>query len=568
MKELKTLVAYTAVFLLLLFAANLVSREFVYGTIVVCLACWCIGYAAVFLYIKHSGSKQVCSGGDDAKALEALSKQASEWKRKEKSMLEHALDVICSIDINQKFLSVNQASLKVWGYTPDELIGNEVASFLVDEDRKGTLSNLIGAEKSADTINFENRLRTKDGKTLDLMWSAHWSVADQALFCVVRDISERKSYELALKESEARIREIFSRMPVGLLIVNRSGFIEQANATAGLLCAISQEELLGKSFREFLPDLDVDFKADGFAKELQDRDAWLYPQISLKQQSGAQVVVQVSVSKTKIRSAQKFLFVLVDMSEREELEKAKRQFMAMVSHELRSPLTSLGLSLSLLTRPHIAELSDAGKLIVEKNSAEVERLIRLVNDLLDIEKMQAGKFQLHMQNTKLNEVVQRSFQAIQHLADTRRIKLNYRESDIICSCDGARVIQVLINLLSNAIKVSASESEVGVEASLKAGSEDAGTVVICVRDRGPGIAEKDRALIFESFEQGQGSAQSAPLPGSSSGTGLGLPISKAIVEQHGGRMWLECPSSGGSEFYFSLKAVLKEESTGAEDSRS
>src|SRR6185503_5050411 len=127
----------------------------------------------------------------------------------------------------------------------------------------------------------------------------------------------------------------------------------------------------------------------------------------LKQQSSAQVVVQVSVSKTKIRSAQKFLFVLVDMSEREELEKAKRQFMAMVSHELRSPLTSLGLSLSLLTRPNIAELSDSGKLIVEKNSAEVERLIRLVNDLLDIEKMQAGKFQLHMQNTKLSEVVQR-----------------------------------------------------------------------------------------------------------------------------------------------------------------
>ena len=565
MKDLKPLVAYTAVFLALLYAANMLIKEFVCGTILVCIAGWCVGYAAVFLYIRHSQCKQISQGGDDAKTLEAMSKQISEWKRKEKSMLEHALDVICSIDINQKFLSVNQASLKVWGYKPDELIGNDVASFLVDEDRKGTLSNLIGAEKSADTINFENRLKTKDGKTLDLLWSAHWSVADQALFCVVRDISERKSYELSLKESEARIREIFSRMPVGLLIVNRSGFIEQANATAGLMCALSQDELIGKSFREFLPDLDADFNSDGFAKTLQDKDACFYPQISLKQQSGAQVLVQVSVSKTKIRSSQKFLFVLVDMSEREELEKAKRQFMAMVSHELRSPLTSLGLSLSLLTRPHIAQLSDSGKLILEKNSAEVERLIRLVNDLLDIEKMQAGKFQLHMQNTRLNELVQRSFHAIQHLADTRRIKLNFRESEIICFCDGARVIQVLINLLSNAIKVSASESEVNVEACLKAESEGADVVVVCVRDRGPGIAEKDRALIFESFEQGQGSGQGAHAPGSTSGTGLGLPISKAIVEQHGGRMWLECPSTGGSEFYFSLKAAPNEESAVVEE---
>ncbi len=143
------------------------------------------------------------------KLLYEINLEISEFRRKEHSVINHALDVICSIGHDRIFQSVNPASGKIWGYTPDELIGTKFSDLLVEEDRQNSLQALFGAEKSVDTLSFENRVRRKDGSVLHVLWSAHWSAADKALFCVAHDITARKLAEALLEESEQRIRQMF-----------------------------------------------------------------------------------------------------------------------------------------------------------------------------------------------------------------------------------------------------------------------------------------------------------------------------------------------------------------------
>ncbi len=480
----------------------------------------------------------------ERKVLEA---QLSEWKLRERSILEQAVDVICCIGVDQKFISVNKAVLKAWGYEPEELTGKEFIELLPLEDRQAVLTELIGTEKSADTLNFESRLIRKDGKILHVLWSSHWSAADRALFCVIKDISERKQSEMLLRESEARIKEIVAFLPVGLLTINRSGYIEECNQAILDMTEYTEAEIIGKYFAELLEEIEKDFKDAAFSNLLKEKSSFMYPGLLLKQKSGAQTPVQLTLTRTFIRMQEKFLLVVVDIREREEAEKLKRQFLAMVSHDLRSPLTSLSLALSLLTRESVAKLTDKGKALVETNQAEVSRLIGLVNELLDLEKMRSGKFQLHLQNTDINELVASSFAAVAHIAENRSLKLNYSKSNHACYCDGARIIQVLVNLISNAIKVSPAGSSVNLELRT-----DGDYVLFSVSDSGTGIAKTQHEIIFEAYEQGDEKGRKK-----GTGTGLGLPICKAIIEQHGGRIWVESEEGKGSKFCFSLKAAKK-----------
>lgn len=230
----------------------------------------------------------------------------------------------------------------------------------------------------------------------------------------------------------------------------------------------------------------------------------------------------------------------------DEAAELKRQFVAMASHELRTPLTSIQAFLTILGEGIYGDFSADGKSKIVLIEASVERLIRIINDLLDIEKMEAGKLDMTFAETDIEDVIDQSINAVTDLAKSNGVKIISECPELYLNVDGDRIVQVLVNLLSNAIKFSPPGSEIRIE-SLQQGN----VLTLAVRDQGPGIPAAAKQAIFEKFHQVR--RQDGRVRG---GTGLGLSISKAIVEQHGGEIGVESEEGKGSRFYFTLPCIV------------
>lgn len=471
------------------------------------------------------------------KILQEISIDISELERKEHAVINHALDVICSVGNDQLFQSVNPAVAKLWGYAPSELIGRKFSDLLLEEDRQESLRSLFGAEKSVDTLSVENRVRRKDGSVVHALWSAHWSAVDQALFCVAHDITARKLAEQLLEESEQRMRQIFDDMPVGLIMSNKLGIIEMSNPALDSMCQTEAQELIGQHIKIIFRDLIKSAAPPDYEKifaRLVDT--------TVGRKSGTRIPVHVSARELIMGGDKKYLLVLIDTTERERLEELKREFFAMVNHDLRSPLTSLLSVLDALEAGTLGELSLTGKEVIGRNLREVGRLIKLVDELLDIEKMQSGKFVIDAELSAVDTIVEASIAALELLAQRRNISIGYAKSGLYVFADFSLLIRVLVNLLSNAVKFSPPRSSIDIEVNQREQE-----ILFSVKDMGRGIPPEFRQRIFEHYEQVEHSDRR--LHG---GTGLGLPICKMIVEQHGGLIWVESVGGPGSIFKFTI----------------
>jgi PAS domain S-box-containing protein len=233
-----------------------------------------------------------------------------------------------------------------------------------------------------------------------------------------------------------------------------------------------------------------------------------------------------------------------DVTKEKEVERMKDEFVSIVSHELRTPMTSLGGSLSLVLDGTVGEINEDQKELLEIAKNNTTRLIRLINDILDISKIESGKIKMKSDSVSVPEIVRDSLAGIASFADNYGVSLSSELEDGIPVFEGDhdRLIQVITNLLSNAIKFSPR----GGTVHLKAWQGD-GMLHMSVRDEGIGIPPEYLDKIFEKFQQVDSSAVREK-----GGTGLGLPICKAIVEEHGGAMWVESESGRGSTFTFKV----------------
>lgn len=235
--------------------------------------------------------------------------------------------------------------------------------------------------------------------------------------------------------------------------------------------------------------------------------------------------------------------VFHDMSDAlTEAQEVRKAFVAMVSHDLRSPLTSLGGFLELLEMGVMGDLSPQATDGVERARRNVNRLIRLINDLLDLEKMESGSIKLNIGEASMLSVLDHSIESVRTLAERGQIEIAREYKDVNVSADSDRLIQVVVNLLSNAIKFSPPNETVILRLT-----SSANAVEVRVIDKGRGVPEKYQTLVFERFKQVEESDYS-----SKGGTGLGLPICKAIVEQHGGSIGVDSEEGKGSQFWFTL----------------
>jgi signal transduction histidine kinase len=234
-----------------------------------------------------------------------------------------------------------------------------------------------------------------------------------------------------------------------------------------------------------------------------------------------------------------------EQAARDEVERLKREFMTMVSHDLRSPLTTVGGTIELVSTGRYGELNDNGLKLLARSRNEIDRLTSLVQDLLDIASIESGKLDLDIEPLALEEIIQRAKSSVEGLASRKNIAIISEETQLQILADEGRIVQVLVNLLGNAIKFSGAGTTVKISSRL-IDSE----VEISVEDHGRGIPESHLNLVFDRFQQVERSDASEK-----GGTGLGLAICKSIVEQHGGTIELVSELGAGTTVSFRIPAI-------------
>jgi PAS domain S-box-containing protein len=341
-----------------------------------------------------------------------------------------------------------------------------------------------------------------------------------------------------------------------VILINPSGGIEILNGAAEKLFGYPKTALMRRDI-SLIADLApgegafldrLGLTAEGLARPLRTH-------LKARRADGGSIPVEVALGIMQQDDGAHIVASFRDVSEREKVEKLKDQFLSTVSHELRTPLTSIVGSLGLLRGGAAHELPAPAQRLVVIAENNANRLIRIVNDLLDVEKMQSGEMRFDFQPMDLRTVAQQALDGLRPVAAMHDVSLEIvlPGKPVIVRGDHDRIVQVTTNLLSNAIKFSPAGSTV----TLTAGARD-NDACISVRDRGPGIDAELRARLFTRFAQAMRQSDAA-----GPGTGIGLTISREIVHNHGGTIWFEDADGGGSVFAFAVP--LWNALTGQED---
>lgn len=320
-----------------------------------------------------------------------------------------------------------------------------------------------------------------------------------------------------------------------------------ANLAFTEMTGYSLHEILGKNCR-FLQGADREqAEIQLIKKAIADGEAIM---VTLRnyRKDGTLFWNELSLAPVRDASGELVNFVGVqnDVSARKEAEKRVSEFYSMVSHELRTPLSSIRASLGLISDGSAGEIPPSAARLNEIALQSTNRLLRLVDDILDLKKMEAGKLDLELSMVEPSKIVHEAIEAVQPLCVEGGIKLESRLNSrrTICA-DPTRILQVLINLLANAIKFSSGATLVTIETM-----DVKHAVRFVVRDRGVGIAAADIEKLFVKFHQLDASDTRAQ-----TGSGLGLAISRTIVEMHGGKIGVESKPGQGSDFWFELPLV-------------
>jgi PAS domain S-box-containing protein len=494
--------------------------------------------------VRLASGKQLnppLAGNDEIAQLDrvfaSMARALVEAAERERSIIEHAQDIICSVNPQGIFAAVSPASLMLWGYAPEELIGQNYNSLVSPSDLDATrqsIETLMAGETNSDS--FENKMVKKDGAVVDMLWSVQWSSLDRLLFCVVHDITERKRAEQQIKESESRVRHIMESMPIGVLTITKDFHIDVVNPTVEKMFGCLKAQLHGRSFAALVQEgFDV-------TTVLGERAARSGIEVLALRQDGTSFPMELLSTAMMTLEGERFLVIAIDVTEKHEIEKIKKEFVAMVSHELRTPLSSIRGILELMAAGAFGEVSEIGRTQLGVADRNVNRLLNLVNDLLDLEKLESGNMDMEIEETPISSILEKSLESVRAFAEKHQVALTVPSTNARVMADGDRIVQVLVNIISNAVKFSTAGGSVEV-----AVEELPEAVEIKVRDHGRGIPPEYIDKVFEKFRQ----VESADAK-KKGGTGLGLSICKTIVEQHGGEIGVASQPGEGTTFWFRL----------------
>ncbi len=352
------------------------------------------------------------------------------------------------------------------------------------------------------------------------------------------------SMATSLSEATERMRSVINYMPLGLVTVTPQGIIESVNPRMYKYFGYESDQVVGKPLT-LLFSQPENLEAAAFLNNLKDKAGNRSLEQMARKASGEVFPVQVSCSEFKISEGMRWLLTLEDVTEIREMQRMKEEFTAIISHELRTPLTSVKAFLSGFSLGIYGESKPELLKRVAGIDSSVDRLMRLINDLLDSEKMASGMLTISCSPVDFQEVIASSLHSVREFAESRKVQISVQMCEAAVDGDYDRLVQVMVNLLSNAIKYSPSGGKVEIACHL-----DDNILRVTIRDRGPGIPEESQSLIFERFHRIE--SDSLQQKG---GTGLGLCLCKYIIEKHGGSIGVESIIGQGSTFWFQLPVL-------------
>lgn len=356
----------------------------------------------------------------------------------------------------------------------------------------------------------------------------------------------------ALKENEHRLRATVDHLLDGIITINDRGLIQSINPATERIFGYSKARLLNQNIKMLMPNPFFDAH-DGYLKKYRDTGKGhvidQVREVLGLRANGKIFPMELQISQYKLGEEQRFLGIVRDITERKEMDRLKDEFISTISHELRTPLTVILGYIPLLTDAKTLPAPD----VIEKISSKMEKsgfhLLDLVNDLLDISKIEAGQLQLDLNEINLAYIVSDVSSDLEKIAHDKGLKMIVDVKPCHVLVDEMRIRQILINLIGNAIKFTET-GQVNIRLVIGTNGQD---VTVSVQDSGPGIPEKGQNSVYDRFKQVDGSSTR-----NRGGTGLGLAISKNLVELHGGEIHLFSIFGEGCTFSFTLPLKPRE----------
>ena len=502
--------------------------------------------------------------GDRTRVLEEANKQLlGEVKKRKQARreLEESRELLRALadnlpafislkDPDGRFRFVNQVfedwvrvkNEDITGKSVHDIYSKEQADTFAEQDRM--------AIEGRKVISREIDLSYPDGQTRTVISTRFPVFSSQGkvlgLGTINYDVSDLKRAEQELRKSESRYQNVVESAGDAILVHGLNGRFLDVNQQACESLGYTRDELLQLS----VPDIEIGADMEMLNTVWNNRQKHAFPltiEGSHRRKDGSAFPVEVRLGVLEDIDSVRFIAIARDISERRKVDKLKSEFVSTVSHELRTPLTSIKGSLGLILGGAAGEIDSKAQEMVELAAKNSDRLLNLVNDILDIEKLDSDDMEFSFTPENLADLVCQAVEANRGFAEEFNIEFKIMEAlpDCIVLCDESRLLQVLSNLMSNAAKFSPVGGN--VELSLTRQGEMAR---VSVKDFGSGVPNNFRERIFQRFSQADSSDARK-----TSGTGLGLAISKAIIEKHGGTIALESEPGNGATFYFDLPLI-------------
>ena len=509
----------------------------------------------------------IIATGIDVTVQRAAEDTLRESEARYRQLVEGSLGMVCTHDLQGILLSVNTHGAQSIGRTREDMAGHRLSEFIPEDRRigfnrylreiveKGEVQGMLHlshVDGDVRVIAYRNKLIEAPGR-------------DPYVLGFGVDISEQVRAEDRLRSLMRQSNSVLESVGDGIFGLDLDGQVTVINPAASQMLGFKPEELLGRKMHELIHHT----RADGAAYPAEEspirkcirdlatvrvaneifwrKDGTSFPveyvarpQIEFEPQNGASSAANDQEPASK---AVGVVVAFTDTTERRALDRMKDEFISTVSHELRTPLTSLRAALGLVTGGTLAKRPEKLQQMLDIATGNTDRLVRLVNDILELERIGSGKAELHYTMCSADDLFRRAAGLQQTDASKGQLRITFNSQGVNIWADPDRILQTLTNLISNAIKFSPP----GTEIHLRARRIDANEAEIQVRDQGRGIPEDKLESIFERFHQVDASDSRTM-----GGTGLGLAICRSIVAQHGGRIWATSTVGQGSTFHFTM----------------
>jgi len=478
------------------------------------------------------------------KAEEAL----RESEEKYRLLIENQTDLVAKVDPEGRLQFVSPTYCEMLGKTEEELLGKQFMFLVHEEDREKIAKAMEDLYKPPYSLNIELRVMTKHG----LLWIAWAATAvlneDNNVVSIVsvgRDVTKRKQAEEKQAQLLNEVNIIVNSIGDALIVTDENLRITRANPAFLDLIGKKEKEVTGKYCGDIMKCKTKEGEFIGcdsecVLQEAIDKGITITSRNTIRNNEGKEITIE-SVNASLTTTEGEIIGTvkaLRDISKEVEIDRMKTEFISVVSHELRTPLTSIKGYIDLILDGDTGEINELQRDflgIVIQNS---DRLNSLINDLLDIEKIETGKIVMKFVKISLSDLINTAVKTMKSTAENKGLKLiSQIEEGIEIYSDSDRIIQVLTNLISNAIKFT-KKGKVTVKAKLINGKSE-----IIVQDTGVGISKSDKKKLFTKFFRSDDEYTKEV-----GGTGLGLSIVKEIVEKHGGEIEVESELNKGSEF--------------------